>query len=120
MGRKKILVVDDEEKIQKIYRDLFLSEGYNVLTSSNVVDAYEKVKFADIDLILLDINMPDIDGEVLYQLTDSFFKEKKVIICSVYSLDEQKRLIADADNYYDKSQGIDVLRMKVKKILGEE
>lgn len=72
------------------------------------------------DLILLDIKMPEVDGPALFEVIQLFHKKAKVIVTSVYPLDEQKRIIAEATDYYDKSQGLDKLIEKVKKTLTVE
>ena len=116
---KRILIVDDEEKIRRIYKELLIAEGYDVIYVSNAVEANELIKQKPIDLILLDINMPEVDGSLFYQLIDMFHKKSKVIVCSVHSLEDQRKIIEKAAGYYDKSQGIDILRKKVKKVLGD-
>lgn len=58
---KKILVVDDEPDIRGLLKDSLEMEGYLVYTAQNGMEAMEKLKHQP-DLILLDVNMPDIDG----------------------------------------------------------
>lgn len=113
---KKILVVDDERKVRKVYSELLASEGYEVISVSNAVEANEILEKVSIDLVLLDINMPEIDGSLTYQIIDMFYKKTKVIVCSVRSLEDQHKIIEGAKDYYDKSQGISVLRNKVRRI----
>lgn len=64
--------------------------------------------------------MLETDGSILYEVIRSFHRKAKVIIASVYSLIEQHEIIHDALDYYDKSQGIDILLAKVKKALEDE
>ncbi|MFH1478265.1 MAG: response regulator [Candidatus Omnitrophota bacterium] len=114
---KKILVVDDEKKIRKIYVKLLSAEGYEVVESLNPMQASEILVKERIDLVLLDINMPEVDGSVLYDVMQLFHKKVKVIVASVYPLDEQKHRIKDAYDYYDKSDGSEILLYKIKKAL---
>ena len=58
---EKILVVDDELDILTLLRDYFEINGYQVLTAKNGAEALQKVSQKP-DLILLDVNMPDMDG----------------------------------------------------------
>jgi DNA-binding NtrC family response regulator len=111
----QILIVDDEKKIREIYSNLLKSDGYETMEASNASDAYEIVKKGGIDLVLLDINMPDIDGSIVYELIDTFRIHTKVIVCSVLSLSEQKHVIKGALDYYDKSEGLEALQSKVSK-----
>lgn len=114
---KKILIVDDEEKIRKIYRDLLIDEGYYVIEASNANIANETLLREDIDLILLDIKMPKIDGGIMYDVIRMFHRKCKVIVTSVYPLDEQRRAIPEAESYHDKSQGSEALLAKVRSLL---
>ena len=114
---RKILIVDDEKRIRRVYSSLLKGEGFKVSAVSNAVDANEIIKTEKIDLVLLDIKMPEIDGSAIYEVVRLLHKRVKVIIASVYPLDEQKEIIEKADDYYDKSQGVDILLEKVKKVL---
>lgn len=113
----KILIADDEKKIREIYSTLFKSDGYEAIEAANAAEAYDIIKKGGIDLLLLDINMPDIDGSIVFELMDIFKMHTKVIVCSVCSVSEQKQIIKGALDYYDKSEGLDVLRNKVSKFL---
>ncbi len=58
----KILIVDDEPKILKILSVMLKSNGYKVDTANNAIEALEKLKYNNFDLIISDIKMPEIDG----------------------------------------------------------
>ncbi|MBT4183336.1 MAG: response regulator, partial [Nitrosomonadales bacterium] len=58
----KILIVDDEKDIRDSLKDILVDEGYETLLAKNVSEAKEIKLSQKIDLILLDIWMPDIDG----------------------------------------------------------
>jgi len=114
---KKILIVDDEEKIRKIYKDLLIDKGYYVIEAANANIANEELLREEIDLVLLDIKMPKIDGGVMYDVIRMFHRKCKVIVTSVYPLDEQMKIIPEAEGYHDKSEGTEVLLAKVKILL---
>jgi len=115
---KTILIVDDEKRVVDIYKKLLKKNGYKVLTSLNVVKAFDMLEEGKkVDLILLDINMPGIDGSTLYKVTKMLHSQVKVIVSSVYSVEEQKRRISGATDYFDKSEGNKVLLEKIKKVL---
>lgn len=61
MMKNKILIVDDEADIVTMLKNYFEWNGYEVITSANGLDAIANAEKQP-DLILLDINMPDIDG----------------------------------------------------------
>lgn len=114
---KKILIIDDDERIRDIYSKLLTSEGYNVVEATDGQDGFDLLTKENIDLALLDIEMPKIDGDALYKIIQTHHRNVKVIVSSVYPLDEQMRIIPGAIDYYDKSHGIDLLLSKIKEAL---
>ena len=114
---KTILVVDDQHRIRRMYSSVFKQEGYRVLEARNAGEASDIIETGDVDLMLLDIKMPEVDGVILYDVARLFRNDLKVIVASVYPLDDQKNLIKGAADYFDKSEGIKVLKEKVNKIL---
>ena len=117
----KALIVDDEEKVRKTYRQLLSLEGFELMEAENGEDAgLLLIQHGDIDLILLDIRMPVVNGMVLFDLIRLNNRGCKVIVTSVYPLSDQKRVIDDADAYHDKSEGLDVLLTKIRKVLAKE
>jgi len=116
---KKILIIEDEEKIRNAYRHLLTKEGFEVLEAKDATQGtFMLVSARQIDLILLDINMPEIDGIIMRDVIKEYDQQFKVIVASVYPVDEQKLAIPNADDYFDKVQGVDVLMDKVRKVLG--
>lgn len=73
----KILIVDDEVLIRKVIKEYCILENYEVVEAENGIDAIEKIKHDNIDLIVLDVMMPKLDGL-------SAFKEIKKI--KIYQL----------------------------------
>ncbi len=60
--KKKIMVIDDEEQIRKLLTRILSTAGYEVITASNGREALEKLPSVSVDLIMLDMNMPEMDG----------------------------------------------------------
>jgi sigma-B regulation protein RsbU (phosphoserine phosphatase) len=60
--KKKIMIIDDEEQLRKLLSRILMSSGYDVATASNGKEALEKLETISVDLIMLDMNMPEIDG----------------------------------------------------------
>ena len=117
---KTILIVDDEDQIRTTYKKLLMDEGYLVCEATNAIEANERLVFEKVDLVLLDINMPKIDGATLHEVIDFVHPETRVIVSSVYPLSQQQSLINSACDYYDKSQCLDVLLEKISRVLGDE
>ena len=58
----KLLIVDDEQKIRELIKKYALFEGFEVSEAANGMEAIEKVRQEDFDLIVMDIMMPELDG----------------------------------------------------------
>ena len=109
MLTKQMLIIDDEVKIREMYRQIFDSIGYDVVTAGNALDALSFLARNKFDVVLLDINMPKVDGSILFEAMKVSHKDVKVVVSSVYSIQEQQERIKGADGYFDKSDSKDVL-----------
>ncbi|MEG2418921.1 MAG: response regulator, partial [Eubacterium sp.] len=58
----RILMVDDEEKIRRLVRKYAEFEGYEVVEAGDGMDAIDKVRHQDFDIIIMDVMMPELDG----------------------------------------------------------
>ena len=112
----KVLLIDDEKKIRDMYGKTIKNEGYEVFEASDAIEACYVLQSICIDIILLDIEMPCIKGTEFYNVIRTDHKNSKVIVASVYPIDKQMKLIQGAADYYDKSDGIEVLLKKIKEI----
>jgi len=115
--KKKILVVDDEESIQLLYKEELEEEGVEVYSAMSGEEALEAFDESPPDLVILDINMPGMDGiEVLRQM-----KQKRpdipVILSSAYPEYKQDLGSWASDDYIVKSFNLDELKASVKKHL---
>ncbi|MEA3350066.1 MAG: response regulator transcription factor [Chloroflexota bacterium] len=77
---KKILIVDDEKNIRATVTKILEAEGYDILTAENGAEALSTLEQEDIDLILLDIRMPDIDGVEVMRKAGELSPETKIIL----------------------------------------
>ena len=74
--QETILIVDDEMEIREMLKQIFTLEGYMVYTAKDGQEALDKVSVFLPDIILLDINMPGLDGyEVCSRIRDSVQEE---------------------------------------------
>ena len=115
--KKTILIVEDEIRIRFLIRDYLFKENYSVLEAENGEDALEIFKKEKIDLILLDIMMPVMDGlTVLEKLR--VVSTVPVILLTAKSEEEDKLLGYDygADDYITKPFSPKVLMAKIKAI----
>lgn len=114
----KILVVDDEKNILKLYQAELEDEGYTVVTANSGREALEAFEKENPDLVTLDILMPDMDGiQVLRQM-----KEKRpnipIIMLTAYDYrDDFSVWVSDA--YVVKSSDLTNLKATIKQLLSK-
>lgn len=114
-----ILVVEDDKDIQELVSEILKSEGYNVLTASNGLEGYEIYKEEKLNLLILDIMMPKMDGYQLAKLIRK--KDDKIPIIMLTALEEEydeiKGFEIGADDYITKPFSFNVLIRRVNAIL---
>lgn len=115
---KTILLVEDEIRIRFLLRDYFHKENFNVLEASNGREALELFSNNIIDLIILDIMMPEVDGLTVCKSIREI-STLPIILLTAKSEEEDKLLGYDlgADDYITKPFSPKVLVAKVKALL---
>ena len=117
-----ILAVDDDVDILDLLEISLDSDGYNVITAVNGLDAIKKAKSHVPDLILLDLMMPKMDGfEVIDNLrSNSQTRAIPVIMLTARALINEKLqgLDAGADDYITKPFDLKELTARIKAVLG--
>ncbi|PIE69774.1 MAG: two-component system response regulator [Deltaproteobacteria bacterium] len=114
---KRILLVDDEDGIQLLYREEFEMEGFAVDSALNGEEALEQFRENPPDLVILDINMPGMNGiEVLRQMKE-LRPELPVILSSAYQEYKQDFGSWASEEYIVKSANMDDLKAAVHKYL---
>jgi two-component system cell cycle response regulator DivK len=118
---KKILVVEDTEDNRQILRDLLSMAGYDMIEARDGAEGVAQASEHRPDLILMDIQMPVMDG---YEATrrikaDPALKEIPVIAVTSYALsgDEEKARDAGCDGYIAKPYSPRQMLAKVREIL---
>jgi len=115
--KKKILVVDDEESIHLLYREELEEEGYEVISAMTGEEGLKLFQEEKPDLVILDINMPGMDGiEVLRQMKQ-MQPDVPVILSSAYPEYKQDLASWASDDYIVKSFNLDELKNSVKRHL---
>ena len=116
-NKKTILVVEDDTNQRELYVDELESEGYRVLTASNGRDALNVARENDPDIIVLDINMPGMDGlDTLSHLLE-VNRRTPVIINTAYASYQDSFTSWSADAYVVKSSDLGELKATIKQLL---
>lgn len=108
-----ILYVEDNFENRILILRILNAEGYKVIFAENAIETMEAIQNHSIDLILMDINLPDIDG---YTLTESLRQNPKTsnvpivaLTANVMKGDREKSLEAGCDGYIQKPIDVDAL-----------
>jgi len=121
MGEGTILIIEDEEPLVGLFREILERLGYRALLARTGKEAVELAKTFDgqIDLALLDIKLPDMDGGRVYPLIMEARPDMKVIVCSGYSIHgpAQDILDAGAEAFIQKPFHIAPFAEKLKEVL---
>lgn len=116
-----ILYVEDNVDNRTLVRRVLTAEGYSIIEAVNATQALEILKNTKPSLILMDINMPDMDGYTLTaQIKDTAGLELIPIIAltaNVMRGDRERSLQAGCDGYIQKPIDIDALSEQVERFL---
>jgi two-component system, cell cycle response regulator DivK len=113
MAGERVLVVEDNEKNMKLFRDVLQATGYRTLEATTARQAVELATEHAVDLVLMDIQLPDIDGvDALSHLrADERTGSIPVLALTAQAMqgDRERFLAAGFDGYLSKP--VDVLEL---------
>jgi len=116
--KKLVLCVDSEPRVQKFYQGALSDERYNIITTSNAMEALEVVELRDPDLIITELNLPEMSGTDFLQIVRETNKDIPVIIASTVSEQGAKERIKNLGikKYLSKPLNLNKLREDVREI----
>jgi DNA-binding response OmpR family regulator len=120
ISKKKILIVDDDTSTIKLLSALLLDEGYDILTAKDGLDALVSVKRDLPNLVLLDIEMPEVNGyDVCYQLRyNKDFDKIPIILMTVRDKEMDDKISKQANIFYmPKPLDTQKFLKKIKELL---
>jgi CheY-like chemotaxis protein len=120
-GSESILLVDDEEHVRNVGRAMLESFGYRVYLANDGIEAgkiYAEKK-NEIELVLLDMVMPEIGGKETYRRLKKIDSDVRVVLISGYSINNQVREILNegAMDFIQKPFDVKTLASIVRKVL---
>ena len=123
MEGESILIVDDNTQNLKLARVVLANEGFDVHTASNAEDALQLLRTVTPRLILMDIQLPGMDGlELTRRLkADPATRAVRVIALTAYTMkgDDEKAFAAGCDGYITKPIDVERLPVVVSSYLAE-
>ncbi len=121
---KKILIVDDSPTIRKLLNFILRQKNYFVAEAIDGVDAIEKLIGLKVDLVIADLNMPNMDGiEMVKSLRNNYYYFDTPIIMLTTTKDKKLRknaFEAGVNLFLNKPVQPNVLLYKVKSLLDQE
>ena len=117
MSNETILIVDDEKNILDLYDQELQDEGYRTFLALNGKECLEIIKNETLDLIILDIRMPKMDGLKAIGNIIDINNKIPVIINSAYSNYKDDFMSWAAEAYVVKSYNLDELKNTIKEVL---
>ena len=117
---EKILVVDDERDVRGLLYDFLTEEGYRVTLAKNGAEAIGLAELENPEVILLDINMPGIDGIEVCKKLKAQEKTKFIPIIIITALEESGFIayLEGADDFVSKPFRRDEILSKMSQHLG--
>ena len=122
--KKRILIVEDNDLNLKLFRDLLGAHGYETIETKEGLEAIALTRSERPDLILMDIQLPEISGlDVTRQLkADELIRGIPIIAVTAFAMkdDEEKILSAGCEAYISKPISIVPFLNTVRRFLGEQ
>jgi len=113
----RILIIDDEPQIIDTLRPVLAAIGHDVHDAADGLNALEVITSTDLDLVLLDLGLPDTDGcDLIRKIKDE--AQASVIVVSARHLERDKVRALDegADDYVDKPFGLEELLARIRVV----
>ncbi|MSN25045.1 MAG: response regulator [Geobacter sp.] len=116
---KRILIVDDEENAREALSKILTHDGYDVYSAANGVEALNFLRGRQVDLIITDINMPEMNGLMFLRELNRSYPESNVIMITAYGEVESylEAMNLGAFEYINKPIRYDDLKKIINKIL---
>jgi len=113
----KLLVVDDEKNIRRLYETELTGAGYDVSTAESAEEALEMIEKEPPDLVILDIRLEGMDGIDCLRTIMEKRRDLPVILNSAYSTYKQDFASWMADAYVVKSADLSELKGTIEEVL---
>ncbi|RMD91551.1 MAG: response regulator [Calditrichaeota bacterium] len=117
MAMKKILILDDEDNLRALYKQILVEQGYSVVTASEGTQALKILSKQPCDLAIVDVKLGNENGLEYMRQMMTMRQGMKVIINTAYSTFKQDFQAWSADAYLMKSSDSKELLATVNRLL---
>lgn len=127
MSKKRILIIDDEQAFANLLKKNLEAANYEVILAYSGQEALEKIEYEEVDLIFLDIFLPDIDGFEICRKVKIKPQAKNVPVIFLTGKEFQQRRLSlivenefsksGADDFISKTTDISVILNKVRSFI---
>ncbi len=114
--KKRILIVDDEPQIGRIFGLKLKLAGYDVVSTTSGADAIELIRADRFDVVLLDLLMPGVSGKEVLEKVRTFSQVAIIIFSATQDVSDIAKKLA-ADDSISKPMNPDQLVEKIKAVL---
>jgi DNA-binding response OmpR family regulator len=115
---KKILIIEDDSSIRIELKELLNNSGYETIILTDFQNALDNILNIKADLILLDINIPYLNGEILLQNIRKFSNIPVIMVTSRNTeIDEVISMSYGADDYITKPYNPNILLLRISAVL---
>ena len=120
---KTVLIVEDNELNMKLFRDLLMAYGYKTIQTRSGMEALALARAHDPDLILMDIQLPEVSGLEVTKWIKEDYRLAEIPIVSVTAFamkgDEQRILQGGCEAYLSKPISIGLFIETIRRFIGE-
>lgn len=114
-----ILLIEDQAKLADNIRQFLTVEGYAVTVANDGKEGFEKAMTMEVDLVILDINLPGMDGYLICTMLRQHKKDMPILMLTARSKQQEvvHGLNIGADDYLTKPFDLDVLLARVRALM---
>jgi CheY-like chemotaxis protein len=115
----KVLVVDDEEPLRKLVVTLLSKQGHQCITSSNGIEALNKIRQNKVDAVITDIAMPEMDGITLTKEILNLYPYLPIMVITGHSkkYSAESAIAAGARDFIEKPFSIEEFLLRLSKMM---
>jgi DNA-binding NtrC family response regulator len=122
LTEKKVLLIDDERDFLEALSERMRNRGLNVATAASATEALRKAEKETYDVLVLDLNMPEMDGLETLKILKGNNPRIHVIILTGHASVENgiSAMLSGAEEILEKPSNVDTLIKKIEKLLAKK